>query len=105
MKRIFLATSLLIAATSFTGNLNANASTISVLAKSAKRDGIHISPSQVPAQVMASFNEKFPTAANVQWEKEKEHGAVVYQADFIKNGKRWRAVFAADGTLLKSERK
>ena len=105
MKRIFLAASLLIAATSFTSNLNANASTVSVLEKSAKRDGVHIPASQVPAPVMASFNEKFPTAANAQWEKEKEHGAIVYQADFLKNGKRWRAIFAADGTFLSSERK
>ena len=105
MKRIFLAASLLIAATSFTGNLNANASTVSVLAKSAKGGGKHIPASEVPAPVMASFNEKFPTAANVQWEKEKEHGAIVYQADFLKNGKRWRAIFAANGTLLSAERK
>lgn len=104
MKRIFLAASLIIAATSFSGSINANASTVSVL-ESAKRDGIHISPSEVPAAVMASFNENFPTAMNAQWEKEKKHGAIVYQADFLKNGKRWRAVFAKDGTLLKSERK
>jgi len=104
MKRIFLAASLIIAATSFTSSLHAGALTISAV-ESAKRDGIHISPSQVPVAVMASFNETFPTATNVQWEKEKEHGATVYQADFMKNGRRWRAVFAADGTLLKSERK
>ncbi|HEX5154384.1 MAG TPA: hypothetical protein VFW07_23210 [Parafilimonas sp.] len=100
MKRIFLAASLLIAATSFTGSFN----TTSVL-ESAKRDGKHIPASEVPAPVMASFNENFPTAANVQWEKEKEHGAIVYQADFLKNGKRWRAVFAKNGTLLSSGRK
>jgi hypothetical protein len=103
MKRIFLAASLLIAATSFTGSLTANASTVSVL-ESAKRDGRHIPASEVPTAVMASFNENFPTATNVQWEKEKEHGAIVYQADFLKNGKRWRAIFAKDGTLLSSER-
>ena len=105
MKRIFLAASLIIAATSFTGSLNANASTVSILAESAKRDGRHIPASEVPALVMASFNENFPTATNVQWEKEREHGAVVYQADFLKNGKKWRAVFAKDGTLLSAERK
>jgi hypothetical protein len=104
MKRIFLAASLIIAATSFTGSFNANASTVSVL-ESTKRDGRHIPASEVPTPVMASFNENFPTATNVQWEKEKEHGAIVYQADFLKNGKKWRAVFAKDGTLLSSERK
>jgi len=104
MKRIFLAASLLIAATSFTGSFNANASTVSVL-ENAKRDGRHIPASEVPPAVMASFNDNFPTATNVQWEKEREHGAVVYQADFLKNGKKWRAVFAKDGTLLSAERK
>ena len=100
-----MAASLIIAATSFTGSFNANASTVSILAESAKRDGVHIPASEVPSPVIASFNENFPTATNVQWEREKEHGAIVYQADFLKNGKRWRAVFAKDGTLLKSERK
>ena len=101
MKRIFLAASLLIAATSFSGSLNANAATTSILS----RDGKHIPPSEVPAPVMASFNESFPTAANVQWEKEKEHGQTIYQADFLKNGKKWRAIFASNGTLLSSGRR
>ena len=100
MKRIFLAASLLIAATSFTGISTANASATTVaLAKK----GIHIPPSAVPAPVMASFNAHFPTATNVEWQKEREHGQTTYQADFLKkNGTKWRAVFAPDGTLLSS---
>lgn len=95
MKKIFLAASLLIAATTFTGTYSANAATI-VTAK----DGKHIPASAVPAPVMASFNENFPMATNVKWEKEKEHGQVQYQADFNQNSQRWRAVFSANGTLL-----
>ena len=100
MKKLFLAASLLIAATSFTGVYQATASSLSTAAKG---DGQHISPSQVPAPVMASFNANFPNANNVKWEKEKEHGQVIYQADFVMNGQRWRATFIADGALLSTK--
>lgn len=97
MKKIFLAASLLMAATAFTGITSANAATAIVTKKG---DGQHIPQSQVPPPVVASFNSYFPNATNVQWEREREHGSTVYQADFYNKGKRWRAVFAADGTLL-----
>jgi hypothetical protein len=97
MKKIFLAASLLMAATTFTGTFTANAATATVTKKG---DGQHIPQSQVPPPVVASFNAHFPNATNVQWEREREHGSTVYQADFYLNGKRWRAVFASDGTLL-----
>ena len=96
MKKIFLAASILIAATSFAGSVTANATTMSLV----KGGGVHISQSQVPAPVLASFNSSFPNATNVQWERETEHGRTTYQADFYMNGKRWRATFAANGTLL-----
>lgn len=101
MKKIFLAASLIIAATSLTTVNVANASTVSVASKG---DGQHIPASQVPAPVIVSFNSDFPTAKNVRWEKEREHGQTVYQADFMLNGKRWRAEYAPDGTLLSSGR-
>jgi len=99
MKKIFLAASLLIAATSFTGVTSANAATVTMKA------GKHIPASAVPAPVIASFNANFPNATNVKWEKEREHGQVQYQADFYQNGQRMRATFAADGTLLSVEKK
>ena len=97
MKKVFLAASLFLAAASSTIVTTASAATMST---SSKGDGQHIPASQVPAPVMASFTSHFPTATNVQWEKEKEHGQTTYQADFLLNGKRWRATFAADGTML-----
>ena len=97
MKRIFLAASLLIAATTFTGITAVNASTLSTTSKGG---GQHIPASQVPAPVMASFNSQFPTATNVQWQKETEHGQTTYQASFNMNGKKWRAVYSSTGTLL-----
>lgn len=101
MKKIFLAASMIFAATSFTAANHVNAAVVAA----AKGDGQHIPSSAVPAPVMASFTATFPTATNVSWEKEKEHGQTVYQADFLLNGKSWRAVFAADGTILKSGKK
>ena len=100
MKKIILAASLIIAATSITGTISANATPSVVLSKG---DGKHISAAEVPAPVMASFNSNFPNAANVQWEKEKEHGQTTYQAKFLQNGKKKVAVFAANGTLLSSK--
>lgn len=102
MKRILLAASLIIAATSFTGITSLSASTLTSLSSG---DGRHISPAEVPAAVMASFNANFPDASNAQWEKEKEHGQTTYKVDFLNHGKKWRAVFAKDGTLLSSGRK
>ena len=99
MKKIFLAASLLIAATTFTGISSANAAVI-ISAKSG--GGVHIPASQVPGVVRASFASNFPSATNVRWERETEHGRTQYQADFLQNGQRWRAVFASNGTLLKA---
>lgn len=96
MKKIFLAASLLFAATTFTGVTSANATV--VMLKSG--GGVHIPASQVPVAVRASFASNFPNATNVRWERETEHGRTQYQADFLQNGQRWRAVFASNGTLL-----
>jgi hypothetical protein len=103
MKRIFLAASIIIAATSFTSSVNANASTITAVSKSG--DGQHIPASAVPAPVRDSYHSHFPGGTNAQWQKESEHGGTVYQVDFLNNGKRWRTVFAPDGTLLSSGRR
>jgi len=95
MKKIFLAASLLLAATTFSGIYAANATAI-VMAKK----GVEIPASPVPVAVRSSFAANFPNATNVKWERQREDGGVQYQADFRMNGQRWRARFAADGTLL-----
>ena len=106
MKRIFLAASLIIAASAATNALQANSSAITVSLKSGGDDGgTHITASQVPAAVLTAFHATFPMATNAQWQKEREHGTTVYQVDFNKNGNKWRAVFAPDGTLLSSGRR
>ena len=96
MKKFLLAASLLIAGASFAGYYNVSSITIG----SETEKGRHISPSQVPAPVMATFNAKYPTATGTQWQVEREHGQIRYQADFMLNGVRIKAYFSADGTFL-----
>lgn len=96
MKKIFLAASLLLAAATFVGISNANATVVTAIAKK----GVKIPASQVPPAVLATFNSTFPNANNVQWEREREDSGVQYQADFTQNGVRWRARFAKNGKLL-----
>lgn len=96
MKKVLLAASLFISAATFAGYNHANTVNTTVDA-----GGNHIPASQVPAAVKATFISMFPGAANVRWQVEREHGQVVYQADFQLHGQRWRAVFSADGTFVK----
>ena len=83
MKKIFLAASLLIAVVSFAGNFN-GATTPAY--SQASGGGIHIPASKVPASILATFNAQYPTATNVRWEVEREHGQIVFQATFLLNG-------------------
>jgi hypothetical protein len=100
MKKIILAALLL---TSLSSVVLANGTvTSNVIVNSG--GGRHISASEVPAPVMATFNSMFLGATNVQWQIEKEHGSTVYQAEFTQNGKRWKAQFAPDGTFLGKKR-
>ena len=99
MKKVLLAASLFIAASSFAGYNHLNGITTATTVQSG--DGTHIPASEVPRPVKVSFRNMFPTATNVRWELEREHGQTVYQADFLLDGKRWRAVFSADGTFIK----
>ena len=98
MKKILLAASLLIAATSFAGSYNASSVKMAMEVKK----GRHISASQVPAPVMSTFNSMFPTANNVQWEVERDNGKVVFTAKFTVNGQRQSARFLANGTYIGS---
>src|SRR5215210_4082603 len=101
MKRILFAALMLTSASVF---VSANGSVVSNVVSVKSGGGRHISASEVPAPVMESFNSRFPTATNVRWEVEKEHGSKVYQAEFTVDGKRFKAQFAPDGTFLGKKR-
>jgi hypothetical protein len=95
MKKLIFAALMLVSVSSFT---YANPNIVSYL--SMRGDGQHISASQVPAAVKATFAGLYPTATNVRWQIEKEHGSTVYQASFLLNGVRTTAFFAPDGRFL-----
>jgi len=67
-------------------------------------DSRHIAASQVPIAVRNSFREMFPNARNVEWSVEREDGRREFEAEFTRNGKRFKAYFLTDGTFVKVER-
>jgi len=91
MKKILFAASLLIAAATFAAPTHVNA----VKFSSETGKGVHIPASQVPPAIMAQFTSQFPTATNVRWERQTEHGQTVYQAKFLLNGVRMKVQYPA----------
>jgi len=69
-----------------------------------RADSRHIPASQVPLAVRNSFREMFPGATNVQWSIEREDGRRLYEAEFTRNGRRFKAYFTPDGTFVRVER-
>src|ERR1041384_806003 len=100
MKKILFAALMLTSVSVFASQATAVTHVVSLKSGGGK----HISPSDVPTAVMTTFNNKFPTATNVQWEVQKEDGGKIYQAEFTQNGKRFKAQFAPDGTFLGKQR-
>ena len=66
--------------------------------------GTNIPASQVPLAVRNSFHEMFPDARNVQWSVERENGRKLFEAEFTRNGRRFKAYFLPDGTFVRLER-
>ena len=55
---------------------------------------------EVPEVVKKAFQQKFPTAKKVKWEKEKNND---FEASFILNDKEISAVYTIDGQLKETE--
>jgi hypothetical protein len=55
---------------------------------------------EVPEVVKKAFQQKFPTAKKVKWEKEKNND---FEASFILNDKEISAVYSIDGQLKETE--
>lgn len=99
MKKVIFAALMLISISSFAAvNGGAVSNAISKCG-----GGRHISASQVPAPVMASFNQHFPTATNVSWEVSRDNGVVVFEAKLRENGSCKKAEFLKDGTLTEQK--
>jgi hypothetical protein len=59
--------------------------------------------SDVPQAANSAFQQKYPAAQNVEWEAEKADGHLVFEAEFMMDGKKKEAYFKPDGTFLKEE--
>lgn len=57
-----------------------------------------IPQSEVPEAVLKSFNEAFPKASDVEWEREGEHFEVDFDVSFFKDHEAW---FNSSGNLIR----
>jgi ABC-type glycerol-3-phosphate transport system substrate-binding protein len=62
-----------------------------------------VAAADVPAAVLTAFNEKYPGATDVKWEKELENNKTEYEAKFTLNGKTSEAEFEEAGTFIKED--
>ena len=57
-----------------------------------------------PAPVVEALHKRFPGATIEKWSKDNEHGVVLYDVEFLQDGKRLEADVAPDGTIDSWER-
>lgn len=55
---------------------------------------------EVPPAVRSAFASRYPSATEPQWSKEKEHGKVVYEAEWKSDGKEFEASFDSEGNFI-----
>lgn len=59
-----------------------------------------LNATEVPDAIEKAFQQKFPTAKKVKWEKEKNND---YEASFVMNDKEVSALYSPDGQLKEIE--
>jgi hypothetical protein len=59
--------------------------------------------SDVPQSVLTAFQQKYPSARNIEWEAEKAEGHLAFEAEFESDGKKKEAYFKPDGNFIKEE--
>lgn len=57
---------------------------------------------QVPKAVLESFSKRYPGEKAYSWDLKRKK--LMYEAKFISKGKRYEALFTADGRWVKTER-
>jgi hypothetical protein len=75
---------------------------IPVLLISCTRE-IKLDTSDVPSEVIESFNAKYPAASEVKWVAEEE-GGFYFEAKFKMDGKDKEVHFKTDGTFVEEEK-
>jgi hypothetical protein len=109
MKRIFVATVMMFATTAMVSTQvhasPSKASSTQIDNRGSRHDGRddrqgHDKTTVVPSAVVMSFYSNFPSATNVEFQQENEHGAVFYKAKFYIGAERFVAFFDTNGMLL-----
>jgi hypothetical protein len=99
MKTMIL--SLFAAAITFTAcqksDLTANAATEEIAARRGADDPVVPPPSNLPAAVLNAFTASHPTATRMEWQAEDNN---TWKVKYFIGAERWRALYAADGTLI-----
>ena len=68
-----------------------------------EKEDKEISSGTVPASVQSAFSTKYSTASDVKWEDAHEDTIKTYKAKFKIDGKKMKAEFDANGSLVKEE--
>jgi hypothetical protein len=68
-----------------------------------KEDEKTLSSTDVPAPVQTAFSAKYSTATEVKWEDAHENNVQTYKAKFLMNGKKMKAEFDSNGSLVKED--
>jgi len=67
-------------------------------------EAMKMSPTDVPANVSAAINNRFPGAQIRSVEKENEDGKVVFDYELTQNGRKYEADVKDDGTIMEVEK-
>ena len=71
-----------------------------ILSSCSSSTEFEIKENEVPANVLAAFKTKYPTATEVKWEAEKENGKFYFEADFEDGGKGKEVHITPDGSSI-----
>ncbi len=62
-----------------------------------------LSAVEVPASVKSAFSAKYSTVTDAVWEDAHENNQDTYKVKFTVDGKKMKAEYSADGTLIKEK--
>ena len=62
-----------------------------------------LSKDQVPKAVIDAFENSYPNAKELKFEKEMFEGKAAYEVEHKENGREYESMYSADGTLLQKE--
>jgi hypothetical protein len=99
MKAIFFV--LIAVAISFTAcqksTISSNTAAEEIAARRGADDPVLPPPSNLPPAVLNAFTAAHPTATRMEWQAEDNN---TWKVKYFIGNERWRALYAADGTLI-----